>query len=237
MKILLPLFVLMFAFSAFGQNGQVVTDNTGKKILIKPDGKWEYLIEKPVISESGKNLIADDGSNIANLLMKYRDQMKKSEFETENEYADRIKKFLKSTTNTMSGKPLSETTVILEGTDHYNAETQTFWFNYVEYQINNIDKKQKISFDFVERGRAYWTRFNLWLGNTDLRFKVEPKKASEIKSDLAVAVVGWPVEIDHGYIAVESGPHTISIVPRRYTAFNKKTGEIYITVIESGIIF
>lgn len=225
------------ATSLIGQTEQILTDNTGKKIRILADGKWEYVIEKPVSSEPSKGIVADDRQALAALLTKHRDQLKKSEFETESEFSKRLKEFLASVTNPVSGKSLSEATVIIDGADNYNAETQTFSFSYGAYRIKQIGIEEKVDFDFVERRSSYWFSFtSMWMG-AGLRFKIEPKKASEIKADLAIAVIGWPVNIDHGYIASESSSHTISIAPRRYIVFNKKTGEVYVRIEEPKTIF
>ena len=80
MKKLLPFLILILTTVVMSQTSQVVLDSAGRKIMIKPDGTWEYVLEKVEKAEINKSIIADDLSTLAPFLEKNKKYLEKSEF-------------------------------------------------------------------------------------------------------------------------------------------------------------
>ena len=115
---------------------------------------------------------------------------------------------------------------------YYDAETQTFAFDGFKYKLDQIDgKTSKTQVSFVERKRYFWSDFHLWTANGP-KIKMAPAKAAEIKSDIVVALYGWPVIAEK----IFDGYFTISIVPRKYVVLNIKTGQVYLTADEKKLL-
>jgi len=118
---------------------QIITDSSGRKIILKPDKTWDFVVEKSATAVSkGKKIVGDDAKQIAGILSTIKEKLAKSEFETEQAYRERLRLLLQNTANPVSGKSLAETVIILKEIDAYDAEQETFSFGFSTFEIKQI---------------------------------------------------------------------------------------------------
>lgn len=207
---------------------QIITDSSGRKIILKTDKTWDFVVEKSATAVSkGKKIVGDDAKQIAGILSTIKDKLAKSEFETEQAYRERLRLLLQNTSNPASGKSLAETVIIFQGLDIYDAEEEIFSFSFSGFYFIHRMNKSTPPLSLVTRDSGYWR--TLRRGHSDsLELKMPAATAQLIKPDLALAVFGSPVEVD------SSG--NVSLVPVKFVAFNLKTGEEYQTWSPEGVL-
>lgn len=199
MKNLLPLFILILAFTAFGQIEATTTD--GKKVILKKDGTWEYVVEKLKNEVKATNKIeADNYSDVLSFSRNLIPETKKSEFETESEYKIRLRKFVKE--KQFNGKPIAE--ICFDAKPlvfYYKAESQRFTATF--YGLEYLDRS--------------YSSFSM--KTLDFDFSMSPENAKTAKPLIKFFIFGFPVE---------NNASGIGIVPTRIIAVNSDSNEIYL---------
>jgi hypothetical protein len=204
MKKLLPLFIFIFAVTVAGQVRATTED--GKKVILKSDGTWEHVVEKP---DSPRVSTPDDKTPISNYnaLVKFaqinEEQLKKSEFETEEQYLARLEKYVNETE--FENKKLSESSLLMPSVEfRYDAESQefsTYIFSFGGFKI--VDRKSSMFMPNYAR----------------ITFKASPSDAKEIKSNLRLKVVGFPVAPEYG--------RELHFFGTKFIVFDGQTNKIY----------
>jgi len=195
--------------------------DSGRKVVLHPDKTWEYAPDKkasPIAAESS-DIILSDATSLRSALESIKDKLVKSDFETAAQYYGRVRSLLSETLNKKTGRPLSETVVMLDGFASYDAEKQKFVFSSFAYKLHQISARDRDDIRIVKTSEGRWFQSDLF-GDalSEFAFSMPPDKAQEAKPDLALLVYGLPVEV--GYSGV-------SILPLRYAAYNRRTKEIY----------
>ena len=214
-NLILLTFILLpfFAELVVGQPDQIVTDNAGRKIVLKADKTWDFLVVKPPPPVSDKRIVSDQVEEIANLLESIKAKIVKSEFETQTQYLNRIREITANTQNPKTNKPLDKTVFVFRNDGSYNAEKGTFHFSLFS---RSIEMRRSLQFGLEYSGN-YWV--GLIADSMLPTFRMAPDQAQIVKPDLALAVYCVPVALDYG-------PRVVA-VPLRFVAFNVKTNEVY----------
>ena len=198
--------ILLFAFASlgFGQNIEVVTPD-GKKVVLKPNKTWEYVVEKPVpidpITQKDDTKITDI-TQLFIFATKNKTNLEKNGSETEKEYLSRLFKFVNETD--FEGKKLKDSSVLFNADFKYNERLQEFSFSGYAVGQNYVLVKRVDNTEF--KGRRL-----------EVNFKMPLEKAIEVKNDLRVKIVGFPVGV----------PQELEFFATKIIIFNQKTKEIY----------
>jgi hypothetical protein len=207
MKTLLSvIFIFLFSFVAFGQTNITVTTEDGKKVVLKSDKTWEYVIESPkkeTANQSTGSFSVDNIEDVKKFSKSISQEVKKSEFETEDQYIKRLTKLANE--KQFNGKPIKQIAFLIEPLSFdYLAEGQTF--NVTVYGESN-------GVTFVDRDR-----YGSFSRNSIRRdFNMSPEKAKELKPLMEIIILGFPVRSDY----------RLEAVPTQMIIRNKNTGEVY----------
>ena len=199
-------FILLFVFASlgFGQNIEVVTPD-GKKVVLKPDKTWEYVVEKPIPTEpqtTNDDTKITDMTQLFIFATKNKKNLEKNGSETEKEYISRLIKFVNETD--FDGKKLKDSSVLFDAVFKYNEQLQEFSSSGFVVGQNFVLVKRVNNTEF--KGRRL-----------EINFKMPLEKAMKVKNDLRIKIVGFPVEI----------PKELKFFPTKFIIFNQKTKEIY----------
>lgn len=196
--------LFVFAGSDFGQNIEVVTPD-GKKVVLKPNKTWEYVVEKPVpidpITQNDDTKITDI-TQLFIFATKNKTNLEKNGSETETEYLSRLIKFVNETD--FDGKKLKDSSVLFNTDFKYNEQLQEFSSSGYVVGQNYVLVKRVDNTEF--KGRRL-----------EIYFKMPPEKAIEVKNDLRVKIVGFPVGV----------PKELEFFATKIIIFSQKTKEIY----------
>jgi hypothetical protein len=250
MKIFTSSFIILFLFVfVFGQDHTtkllIATTEDGRKVILKADKTWEYEIES---SKNELNQVIQKSQTIKTLQMPFignnlaevtdfidsiKDKIEKSEFETEAQYRNRIKKLVAETK--FENKLLNEIVFVTTPKFYFNAEKQTFniSFSDLKFEIESKTVRQSKFKDYslqISKRRALFDNFDYTAFFPEIIFNMSPQRAKEVKQNLRVAIYGSPVKV-HGYINA-----ALYFVPMKYIVFNSITGEIYSEIIEKDLI-
>jgi hypothetical protein len=205
MKTLLSvIFIFLFSFVAFGQTNITATTEDGKKVVLKSDKTWEYVIESPkkeTVNQSTGNFSVDNIEDVKKFSKSISQEVKKSEFETEDQYIKRLTKLANE--KQFNGKPIKQIAFLAKTVLYYSAENQTF-------DITVFGGEDDIT--FVDRSRDYFSRTF-----TRRHFNMSPEKAKELKPLMETIILGFPVRSDY----------LLEVVPTQIIVRNKYTGEVY----------
>jgi hypothetical protein len=215
--------ILSFCCSAFGQTMEATTTD-GRKVILNPDKTWSFKVEPQKTSQVlSKMPIPFTGDSLVKVteLAETLTNLKKSEFETEEQYKTKLRNLIRETK--FGDKKIEEIVFVFDSGFRYNAENQKFNLStifikiedimsvpnqkYGEYRIRLIGEKNDYGFSNLYR---------------DFELKMLPDKAQEVKDNLRLAIYGFPVEV-RAYKNAD-----LDFAPLRYVVFNNKTGEIYL---------
>ena len=227
MKYSVLIFACVICVQAARAQDQVVTLTDGTRVVLKPDRTWEPVPEAKAPQSSGKsmlNVAPDTLTETFAAVQKLDRELKKSEFESEDQYLERIGKLTYNTrVATAGGRKLSETVFFFRDLASYDAERQRFVFSTMPIYLNNRRygvKGPNYALSFVTRRYGKWYDNTLKLEIHQLSMTGEDAQAA--KPTLTVAVYGVPV----GYEWSEKQSE-VMLAPRRIVVFNLSTGEIY----------
>jgi hypothetical protein len=223
MKVILSVVTcyLVCAGFASAQTDQIAITADGRKVVLKPDKTWEYQAAKPTPTPANEQLIeADNVADVIKAVQALETDLKKSEFETETEYAARVR-LLFSQKQNKSGRALDQTVLVFDDTSSYDAERQLFTLSPRFLRVNipetfygtSIVRLSRVV--LAERFAGSWLEDRSQVGFT---FSMDPETARKVKPNLALAIYGVPVQVRG---------NDLSIVPLKYVALNKLTGERY----------
>lgn len=208
-------------------------DSRGRKIVLKPDKTWEYASAQPspLYPIHGKPIVGHDLARLARLVE--AKGLKKSEFETEKEYRDRVKAWAQLTTNPQTGLPLSNTVLVLDGVTTYDAETQRMSVSGYEVarRTNYLVAYSNRYVLSAELRLVEWTNHD-WAEKPfahKLSFTMSPGQAKSVKPDLSLAIYGTPVT------ATTEGVPKLLLVPAKYVLFDRTSGDVYLIVDEKDV--
>jgi hypothetical protein len=224
MKTLLStILLLIFNCFVFGQDINATTED-GKRVTLKPNGTWTYVAplqtdqaqSKPENVESSKsrrNLTSDDPIAIGKFFPTIEKEISKSEFETEAQYGKRILDFLKNTK--FKGKPLDQVVFVDDLHPIYDAESGRFVATVSSIKVSSGTTESFVILTKQQYGvyRKYEDLFG---------FDMPSKEAEKVRSNLRVAIYGFPVRF-------EDYKNRLYIAPLKIEVFNNETGEIYYT--------
>lgn len=194
------------------------TTKDGKKVILRSNGTWDYAkIEGKGESTDlpSKKLsvpfIADDIKQVIVFLEKNEARLKKSEYETEKEFSNRLSEVQYEAATTK--KLFTDISFRFTLNKEYNAETETFTFKL----YNSLNYR---AFSELLLVRPRGNEFRIY--EPSLNFKIPRERAREISSNLEIAVFGYPVKIDSSY-----SDKRLLFLLKRISVFNQETGEIY----------
>jgi hypothetical protein len=207
MKTLLSvIFIFLFSFVAFGQTNITATTEDGKKVVLKSDKTWEYVIESPkkeTVNQSTGNFSVDNIEDVKKFSKSISQEVKKSEFETEDQYIKRLTKLANE--KQFNGKPIKQIAFLTEALSfNYSAEDETF-------NVGVFGQSGGVT--FVSRNRSGRFSRDIISG----RFNMSPEKAKELKPLMETIILGFPVGSDY----------QLDVVPIQIIVRNKNTGEVY----------
>ncbi|HLM62066.1 MAG TPA: hypothetical protein VK308_14765 [Pyrinomonadaceae bacterium] len=197
------------------------TTTDGKKVVLKSDGTWSYTKEESAPLKPREEMpvrklpvpfTADDVKEVMTFLGKDELILRKSEYETEQEYSSRLSKIQYETASTK--KLLTDIAFIFPLKQEFNAESEIFSFDL----YNSLNYRAFSTLQLVHRrGNEYRTY------EPSFYFKMPREQAKSVGYKLQVAVFGYPVKIDKRY---KDDPKLLFYL-KRIAVFNKETGEIY----------
>jgi len=207
----------------------------GKKVVLKSNKTWDYAKEVTASEKPKENLpikklpvpfLADNVKEVLAFLAKDEWQFRKSEFETEQEYSNRLSKIQYETSTTK--KPLTDVVFIFPLKQDYDAERETFSFEL----YNFLDYRTVSTLKLVRRRNNEYLVYE-----PSFSFKMPREQARKVAYNLKVAVFGYPVKIDNSY----KDDSKLSFFLKRLVVFNEGTGDIYHELENfksiSGVVF
>lgn len=182
-----------------------------------------------IAAQSMSGVFPDEPREVFLKMMAVTDKktLAKDEFETEDQYLDRLAKFAGETPiKTAPGRTLKDTVFFLNAGDDvakYDAEAHEFRFDAVKLFLRSMPPTgtKEYTFELVRRSYGEWAP-DLMLGMRIPSVRMLPDQARLAKPSLTIAFYGLPVGYDWN-----STRSTVSLWARRVVVFNMTTGEIY----------
>jgi hypothetical protein len=197
------------------------TTRDGKSVLLRSDGTWVYTTQIVTSDRSNEEAVprklpvgflADDIKAVIAFLSADKQKLWKSEYETEQEYRDRLSK-INYETNTVK-KPLTDIVFIFPMKQSYDAENGAF--AYEPYNSLNF----LAPFQLVRRSNN-----ELQTIEPSFSFAMPRQDARRVGYNLRVATFGYPVKIDDSY-PYKDEPRLFFLL-KNIIVFNKETGDIH----------
>ena len=172
------------------------------------------------MAKSTPTIVGDNILVIRRLIERLSISLTKSEFETEKQFIERLRKILSDTKVPNTGHRLDNCVFVFKVGAPYDAEQQKFRVG-VPQVPSPLNGNAVYKILFSRRVGHEWQG---WYQMPDWQIPMEPSKAQELKPDLRVAVYGMPVFAMKFKTKVL---HFLYFVPTKYVLFNQRTGEIY----------
>ncbi len=219
MKILLPIFLLVFASLSFGQTATPIPAFSESEDA-KPKYKPAFQLPGPDKAGIFMKIQGDSTIDISNIVSGA--DLKKSEFESKAEYLARIIKWARNRVNPSTKRPLSETVFVFNDVASYDAEKREFTIAapFADMEMLRLQRERQAIhvIKFVQyTDSGFWADIRR---PRSLTIEAMPEVAKSIKSRIALAVYGIPVASDYDAMI-------LSFLPLKTVAFNTQTGEIY----------
>ncbi len=199
--------------AVFSQN-IVATTADGKKVVLKSDKTWEYVVDVPkpqAVVQPNNKFAIDDLKAVEEFTFINGKEIEKSEFETEDQYQQRLAKFAEE--KQFNGKSIKEIAFAVDPLYFgYSAETQSF----------KVTIYGSLSPEFVKRSDSYFSQNII-----DFSFKMSPQKAQELKTLMQIVVLGFPVKKSN---------YQLQVVATQIIVRNQNTGEIYYNAKQSSVL-
>jgi hypothetical protein len=156
------------------------------------------------VSVSGQTINGDDPKDVIAFAEGLNDFSVKKKDETDRQYTERIESFIKTTQ--FKNKPLAETVLIIQDGINYSGKYFDADFNNrklgdITLYLKGLDNERLL----MSADRPY--------------FYIAPDKAQSIKTDVRLAVYGFPLGVEKRYKG-------LYFMPLKYVFFNGATGEI-----------
>lgn len=179
------------------------------------------------LTANGQNVmsgvIPDEPETAFLAVVGLKNDLKKSEFETEVAYLERVAKLARETrVSTAAGRTLADSVFFLRDFATYDAEHSEFKFDTMKMYVESVvgtARKRKYTVGIVRRSNGYWTDD---IGFEIPRVTMPADKARTVKPALTVAIWGTPVD-EHW----DSQVSRVEIVPSRLVVFDITTGEVF----------
>jgi hypothetical protein len=206
------------------------TTSTGKKVILKSDFTWAYVSETPTAQVTPKRLqvpvVMDEIASIADFFERHRSDLRRDEFDSEDEHASKISRVNFPTIGGL--KPVTQLVVMVpQFGSEYDAERETFTFRFDAYNLNEMTKPLSIR-TVARGGDKYYVTFPRF------EFAMPRPVAKSVGRRLKLAAIGYPVAIDRSYGWREDSPVQLWFYVSKYVVFDEQTGEIYHEQVSSS---
>lgn len=193
------------------------TTSTGRKVILKSDGTWAYSAEKPIEAAPPKRMqlpvVFDDPISVADFFE--RQTIWRNQYDTEQEHAVKLAKIKYPSAS--GERPLSEIVIDLPMRKSYNAELETFTFEYGPFQFDISDR-------FSLKTAIRWNdRYSD--SGTEFKFKMPTEKAREVGYQMKVVAIGYPVNTVRPITPISD--RELWFYAARVVVYDARSGEIY----------
>lgn len=197
------------------------TTKDGKKVLLKSDKTWDYIVEESKTDESKEILpiekleipfTGDDVKEISAFYKEFRGKLAKNQYETEQEYKTRLQTIPFESSGIK--KTANEIVFVIDGNHRYDAEKEIFLYSIKSYPSIAFSPLRFVKY-FSQGG---------YMSNTPVfSFKMPLSQAKREGYFIKVAIFGYPVELDES----NSSYPLLSFFIKRIVVFNTISGDIY----------